>query len=101
MTARKPYKGADKVYAAAERWVDCALKSDDSLFTPGETIWTREGLRELRERFLDRPDEGSGSFYEKLKAQLQGSPREVYQLIWGSPVFPFPNHLASGDEGGH
>ena len=34
-------KGADKVYAAAAKWVKRALWSDDSLFTPGQPIWSR------------------------------------------------------------
>ena len=35
-------------------------------------IWTRELLGELHRRFLDRPDEGSGSFLDKLEVQLSG-----------------------------
>ena len=58
MGSRKTYDGAEKVYEAAELWVDRALRTDDSLFTPGEPIWSSRWLRELRERFLDRPDEG-------------------------------------------
>ena len=81
MGSRKTYDGADKVYEAAALWVERALRADDSLFTPGVAIWTREWLGELRERFLDRPDVGSGGFYSKLSAQLEGSPPEVYQLM--------------------
>ena len=32
--------GAEKVYAAAEKWVQRALRTDDSLFTPGEPVWS-------------------------------------------------------------
>ena len=81
MGSRKTMDGAEKVYEAAALWVDRALRNDDSLFTPGKPIWTRQRLGELRERFLDRPDEGTGGFYDKLKAQLEGSPPEVYQLM--------------------
>ena len=81
MGSRKTHDGAENVYAAAKKWVDCALRKDDSLFTPGKPIWTSEWLRELRERFLDRPDVGQGSFYDKLKQQLEDSPPEVYQLM--------------------
>ena len=38
--------GADKVYAAAETWVELALRADDSLFTPGKAIWSRRWLGE-------------------------------------------------------
>ena len=81
MGSRKTHEGADKVYEAAQKWVDCALTTDGSLFTPGEPIWSSYWLGELRKRFLDRPDVGGGSFYDKLKAQLEGSPPEVYQLM--------------------
>ena len=118
--------GVEGVYAAAETWVDRALRADDSLFTPGTPIWRLEGLRELRSRFLDRPDEGRGDFFTKLRAQLRGSPAEVYQLMaevlyahfliigrrqmrgetkrskidevlsWGAPISTLPDGVATG-----
>jgi len=81
MGSRKIYEGADEVYAAAQLWVDRALRADDSLFTPGTPIWSGRWLDELRERFLDRPDVGEGGFYGKLRSQLEDSPPEVYQLM--------------------
>ena len=82
MGSRRTGGGVDNVYAAAEKWVDCALRSDDSLFTPGTPIWTRQRLGELRERFLDHHDEWKGSgFFEKLESILSGSPAEVIQLM--------------------
>ena len=71
----------ENVYAAAQKWVDRALRKDDSLFTPGKPIWTRELLGELRERYLNQPDVGQGNFYDKLRQQLNDSPPEVYQLM--------------------
>ncbi len=71
----------ESVYAAASRWVDRALRADDSLFTPDEPIWSSRWLRELRNRYLNHPDESSDDFYTKLKRQLEGSPAEVYQLM--------------------
>ena len=79
MGTRRP--GAEKVYAAAESWVERALRSADSLFTPGRRIWTSEWLDELHRRFLDRPDESGDSFLDKLERQLTGSPPEAYQLM--------------------
>ena len=126
MGARKTGEGFDRVYAAASTWVERALKADDSLFDPGKALWTAAGLKELRERFLDRPDYGSGDFYDKLRQQLEDSPPEVYQLMaevlyaqfliiwhtgmraatkreqvervlgWGAPVQTIPEHLVEG-----
>ena len=73
--------GTEKVYTAAATWVDRALRSDDSLFTPGVPIWSRGWLGELQERFLDKPDDSKDSFEQKLSRQLAGSPPEVYQLM--------------------
>ena len=80
MGSRKTHEGAEKVYASAKQWVDCALRTDGSLFT-SDKIWTRKLLGELHTRFLNRPDDGSRSFFEKLQDQLDGSPPEVYQLM--------------------
>ena len=89
MGSRKTYEGAENVYKAAAMWVDRALRTDDSLFTPGESIWASKWLGELHRRFLDRPDESGDSFLEKLQRQLEGSPAEVYQLMGEALYFYF------------
>ena len=126
MGSRKTGEGFGKVYAAASTWVEHALKADHSLFAPGKAIWTAAGLKELRDRFLDRPDYGSGDFYDKLRQQLEDSPPEIYQLMaevlytqflvvwhtgmgavakreqveqvlgWGASVRTIPEHLVEG-----
>lgn len=76
-----------KVYEAADLWVERALRSDDSLFTPGTPIWSCDLLQEARERFVFRPDEWKGKdFFDKLEAVLAGNPPEVYQLV-GEAVY--------------
>ena len=74
-------EGAEKVYNAAQEWVEQALRRDGSLFTPGEKIWSSEWLGELHKRFLNNPDESNATFLDKLKGQLKGSPAQVYQLM--------------------
>ena len=81
MGTRKIREGADRVYEAAQAWVDAALRSDSSLFTPGEAIWSSRWLKELREHFLDRPDVSGGKFLEKLQQQLAGRPPQVHLLM--------------------
>jgi hypothetical protein len=81
MGSRRTGNGVERVYEAAQAWVDCALKADDSLFTPGEAIWTSENLAELRHHFLDNPDNSKRGFYIKLAEQLAGSPPQLYQLM--------------------
>ena len=81
MGSRKTMDGVENVYAAAQKWVDSVLRKDDSLFTPGKPIWTRELLGELRECYLDKPDTSDRNFYVKLEGQLAGRSPEVYQLM--------------------
>lgn len=73
--------GAEKVYEAAELWVERALKSDDSLFTPGKAIWSSHWLGELHEGLLNHPDAQSGDFRHNIQQILDGRPAEIYQLI--------------------
>ncbi len=81
MPARQNRVGVERVYAAAQKWVNAALRNDDSLFTPGRPIWTTQLLGEIHRKFLDRPDGGGGSFYDQLEKQLAGSLPDVYQLM--------------------
>ena len=81
MSTRILREGADGVYQAAQAWVDAALLSDSSLFTPGKPIWSIGSLEELRESFLDQPDASDGKFLEKLRDQLAESSPEVHQLM--------------------
>ena len=81
MGSKKTQEGAGRVYGAAKKWIDCALRNDDSLFTPGKPIWSRDGLAELRTRFLERPDVGDGNFFQRLETQLEGCSAEAYQLM--------------------
>ena len=72
--------GVENVYDAAQAWVDRCLRRDDSLFTPGQAIWTPPRLAELRQRFLGQPDVPGNGFFGKLENQLTDSPPEMYQL---------------------
>ena len=81
MGSRRTGNGEESVYAVTEAWVERALKSDDSLFTPGKAIWTPANLAELRRWFLDQPDVSGDNFYAKLERQLAGTRSEVYQLM--------------------
>ena len=81
MGSRKTGEGVENVYEAAQKWVDCALRDDSSLFTPGVRIWSSRWLKELRERFLDQPDVAGDDFMQKLERQLRNSQPKAYQLM--------------------
>lgn len=73
-------------YDAAQRFVDAALRTDDSLFTPGTPVWSQAFIDDLHRRFVENPDEGGDSFDVKFRRQLQDAPPEVYQLA-GELIF--------------
>lgn len=97
MSSRRTGVGAEKTYTTAETWVNCSLRNDGSLFTPGEAIWTRELPGELHTRFLNQPDESKRDFFEKLEEQLWNSSTEVFHLMGEVLYFhylPFTNTTA-------
>ena len=72
--------GGEAVYAAAEHWVNAALRRDDSLFTPGEPIWSRANLVDFHGRFAGQPDDSKDTFLNKFERQLHGARSQIYQL---------------------
>lgn len=85
---RLTHPAAVHVYAAAQRFIDNALRADDSLFTPGTPIWSAPVIDDLYQRFVEHPDESADSFENKFRRQLRGdvltppanAPAETYQL---------------------
>ena len=67
-------------YTAAQRFVDAALRADDSLFTSGAAIWSLANVDDLYRRFIEQPDLGGDSFEVKFRRQLAGAPPAIYQL---------------------
>jgi hypothetical protein len=66
-------KSAPLVYDAARRWIDAALETDESLFTPGTPIWSSRVIDDLYARFVEQPDPGPRRFEEKFRDQLRGA----------------------------
>ncbi|WP_424347635.1 McrB family protein [Kocuria sp. CH-021] len=77
--SRVTLPSAQKMYWAAEQWRDRSLIDDRSLFS-GEPINSAAAVQELVEAFIDQPDEGSGTFYEKLETQLSTVSADAVQL---------------------
>ena len=122
--------GCEVVYDAAQRWVDAALRKDDSLFTPGHPIWSLDNLNDFHQRFVVATNPSGSGFFEKLKSLLLGAPRATIQLAaeilyvhyliaappaisgrnkrerisqvlgWTKPDIPIPNDLDSALDSG-
>jgi 5-methylcytosine-specific restriction enzyme B len=78
--ARLKDKDLKPLYEAAERFVEVALRGQDSLFTPGNAVWSDATIQDLYHRFVEQPDYSKRSFELKLQEQLSGAPPETYQL---------------------
>lgn len=72
-------KRAAAILEAAEQWKQRCLFDGGSLFTD-ERLWTRENFEQLRIHFVEKLDEGAGSFDEKLRGQLDPAPAEAKRL---------------------
>lgn len=68
-------------YAAAERFVERGLRTDDSLFTAGQPIWSLAGFEELDWLYVQAFDPGAGTFGDKLKIQIGGGSASAIQLM--------------------
>ena len=72
-------KSAEAVLDAAEQWKQRCLLGGGSLFTE-ERLWTRGNFEQLHTHFVEKPDEGQDTFYEKLKRQLAPAPPATKRL---------------------
>lgn len=73
--------GAAAVEKIGRRLVDVGFGQSDSLLAPGQPIWTADNLAELKRDYSDRPDAGSGGFFEKLDQQLATTSSGAIQLF--------------------
>jgi 5-methylcytosine-specific restriction protein B len=72
-------EGAE-VTEAVQRVFRDGLLTGRSSFAPQLVVWTAETASDLRERFVDHPDESSDTFLVKLRRQLEGAPDETVVL---------------------
>ena len=70
-----------ETYEALKRIKDTVLVTFDSLFDGAERrIWTLQNLERFHQLFVDRFDDGEGTFLEKYRAQLQAGGDDALQL---------------------
>ena len=81
------FKNAEAVIEAAELWKQRCLLDGRSLFGE-EELWAKEFFGELQTYFVERPDEGPGTFEEKLRRQLDPAPPQAKRL-WAEITWLF------------
>ncbi|MDE2831655.1 MAG: McrB, partial [Gemmatimonadota bacterium] len=69
----------ERMLEASQHWKEVALLSDGAVFAQ-EPVWTLLYLQDLKQHFIDQPDEGKDSFFVKLEKQLEATEPEVKQL---------------------
>lgn len=69
------------VGAAGRRWVESALESDDSLFTPGVRIWSRRWLDEVRGRLGERAGEPLDLTWGNIESRFRDAHPAAIQLM--------------------
>jgi 5-methylcytosine-specific restriction protein B len=79
------------IIAAAQECVRRCLIDDGSVFSL-ESLWTLDNLSVLDRHFVKQPDEGEGTFYEKLEGQMAGASPSAIKLmsevLWLLLLFP-------------
>jgi len=87
---------APTLTATGRQWVEECLVGDGSMLGD-RAISNADNFDALDRFFVQRPDEGAGSFYEKLEAQMQGAPAGAInlmaELLWA--LFLFPSNIGS------
>ena len=84
MSAKRPDPDCANAYKAADLWICRALKRDDSLFTCGVDIWSKDRLAEARALLENNADALKGNdFIGRLGKVMkaENSPPKVYQLM--------------------
>jgi 5-methylcytosine-specific restriction protein B len=72
--------GDPEIEAAVRQILDAGLGTGRSVIEPKVAAWLPDVVADTRRRIVDNPDEGSGTFLDKPKAELEGAPRAAYLL---------------------
>lgn len=76
-----PTRPGYKAIEATGSEIRRVLVEQDSLFAPGNRVWSPENFSILRKAFVENPDTSGSRWALKLSLQLNGSPPEVIRLF--------------------
>ncbi|MCB1883586.1 MAG: AAA family ATPase [Geminicoccaceae bacterium] len=69
------------ILKAAAAWKERCFVQDSSILIDDLSLWTPNLLDALDRHFVQNPDAGSGTFFEKLHAQVKAAPPDARQLM--------------------
>lgn len=92
------FSNADRVFEAAQTFKERCLFEGTSLLSGHRDIWAPANFDILISSYVDQPNAGKGTFYEKLAGQLAGAGKQttalMAELFW---LVELPtNNLAPG-----
>ncbi len=70
---------APEILEAAEKWKERCLLGGGSIFS-NHRLWTPENFQALNRFYVQNLDLGEGTFFQKLKKQLEAAPPSAKQL---------------------
>jgi hypothetical protein len=70
----------DATFTALQHVRETCLIQYNSPFSPERKLWSLENLRQFHTLFVERFDQGEGSFLEKWQKQLAGADDDIFQL---------------------
>ena len=73
------YSEASEILEAAEKWKESCLLRGGSILSEHH-LWSAENFKALDRHFVQNPEEGKGTFLQKLKYQLEAAPPSAKQL---------------------
>lgn len=79
MSRYNPHHDILAILEAAQDWKRRCLQESKSIFGDS-SVWIDSNIGDLKRFFVDNPDEGEGSFIEKLERQLKVANAGVKQL---------------------
>ncbi len=79
MSRYHAHRSLERMLDVGQLWKEVNLLSDGAVFAQ-KPVWTLSYLQDLKQHFIDQPDEGDGDFFDKLKRQLDPAKSEVKQL---------------------
>ena len=87
---------AEPIYKAADLFRQRCLAEGRSLLWPQHRAWTAQNISALWDAFIEKPDTGKRSFFDKWHDQLAAQPNDVHRIAADVVAF---YHLFPGNVG--
>ncbi len=75
------FKDSPQIYEVMAQFRDRCLVGSGSLLWDDADIWTTANLERVKNRFIDAPEIGPESFWQKVDRQFEGLPAPCYKIL--------------------